>query len=77
MRTARKQFERLRRARRALDSRPSAAQHVDICCSTVRIGFSAARGFWKIIDIAEPRRRRNSPWPAWVMSRPSKALGRR
>ncbi len=32
-----------------------------ICRPTLRIGFSAARGFWKIIDISRPRRPRLRP----------------
>ena len=41
-----------------------------ICRSTVRIGFSADRGFWKIIDIAPPRSRRNAPADARDTSSP-------
>jgi hypothetical protein len=33
-------------------------QHVLDLPPTLRIGFSAARGFWKIIEISRPRRSR-------------------
>ncbi len=34
------------------------AKASEICWPTLRIGFNAARGFWKIIEIADPRSRR-------------------
>ena len=45
-----------------------------ICAPTVRMGFSAARGFWKIIDISRPRRSRISLSGAWATSMPEKVM---
>src|SRR5262249_10740969 len=45
-----------------------------IWCPTLRIGFSAARGFWKIIDISGPRGLRIWSSPAARMSRPVKCM---
>ena len=67
------QLERLG-AGGSLRQRPCAASTSTICRSTVRIGFNAARGFWKIIDTRRPRNRRRSAWAASVMSRPSKRM---
>ena len=45
-----------------------------ICWPTVRIGFSAPRGFWKIIEIAAPWMRRSCFEEAEVMSSPAKRM---
>ena len=45
-----------------------------ICCPTLRIGFSAARGFWKIIEISRPRRSPISSSPAARRSMPENVI---
>ena len=59
-------------ARPASPNRPAraASSTSSICWPTLRIGLSAARGFWKIIDISRPRRLRMSSSLASRTSRP-------